>query len=100
MIVVPNIPYPDGYDKDTGKTLIEDNVYKTLWKWKTYGIEDNTNWKERQSNYEKLLLFESKNKILTVRPNTLGSQSIELYCMDKYGNVIKNTGGGNIFITE
>ena len=63
-------------------------------------IEDNSNWPNRQSKMEKILLFESINDILSVKPYMLGSQSIELYCTDKYGNVIKNTGGGNIYVKE
>ena len=37
---------------------------------------------------------------MSVKPYMLGSQSVELYCTDKYGNVIKNTGGGNIYVKE
>lgn len=74
--------------------------FKNHWKWKTMTIEDNSNWPNRKSKMEKILLFESINDILSVKPYMLGSQSVELYCTDKYGNVIKNTGGGNIYVKE
>lgn len=74
--------------------------FKNRWKWKIMTIEDNSNWPNRQSKMEKILLFESINDILSVKPYMLGSQSVELYCTDKYGNVIKNTGGGNIYVKE
>lgn len=71
---------------------------KNLWKWKTMTIENNDNWSERKPKMENILLFESINDILSVKPYMLGSQSIELYRMDKYGNVIQNTGGGNLYV--
>ena len=45
-----------------------------------------------------MLLFESTNRVLSVSPVMLGPQFIELYCMDRYGNVISNTGGGNVMV--
>ena len=72
--------------------------YQVKWRWMSYGLEDKTNWKDNRGNMDKILLFESKNHILTVTPNMFGSQFIELYCMDKYGNVIKNTRGGNVIV--
>ena len=72
--------------------------YCLKWRWFSYGIEDKTNWKDNNGNMEKMLLFESTNKVLSVTPNMLGSQSLELYCMDRYGNVISNTRGGNIMV--
>lgn len=72
--------------------------YQTLWRWKSYGIEDFSNWREYVPNKERILLFESKNKVLTVSPDMLGPQFIELYCMDVYGNIIVNRDGGNIFV--
>ena len=72
--------------------------YKTLWKWKSYAIEDNSNWKEHIANKKKVLLFELKNKTLSLSPDMLGPQFVELYCMDCYGNIIVNDAGGNIFV--
>lgn len=75
-----------------------DKSFKTDWKWYSYMIEDTTNWKNQTHNMSKTLMFNATNDILTVRPNMLGPQSIEMRCIDKYGNIISNTGGGNIFI--
>ena len=72
--------------------------YQTLWKWKCYVIEDNSNWREHVANKSKNLLFEAKNNVLSVSPDMLGPQFVELYCMDVYGNVIANRDGGNIFV--
>ena len=72
--------------------------YQTLWKWKCYAIEDNSNWREHVANKSKNLLFEAKNNVLSVSPDMLGPQFVELYCMDVYGNVIANKDGGNIFV--
>jgi hypothetical protein len=74
------------------------NGYQTLWKWKCYAIEDNSNWREHVANKSENLLFEAKNNVLSVSPNMLGPQFVELYCMDVYGNVIANKEGGNIFV--
>lgn len=68
------------------------------WKWKSYAIEDNTNWKNRKNIMDKVLLFESNNRILSVKPEMYGPQMIEMYLTDKYGNIISNTAGGNIFV--
>ena len=76
---------------------IEDG-YRVKWRWISYGIEDKTNWKDNNGNMSRILLFESSNRVISVTPAMLGSQSVELYCMDKYGNVISNTGGGNIMV--
>lgn len=94
VIVSSNVPKHDEVP------IIENEEYKTLWKWKTYAIEERSNWKEQRNKYGQLLLFESTNDVLTVSPKMLGSQSIELYCTDKYGNLFKNTDGGNIFVTD
>ena len=72
--------------------------YQTLWKWKCYAIEDNSNWREHVANKSENLLFEARNNVLSVSPDMLGPQFVELYCMDVYGNVIANKEGGNIFV--
>ena len=72
--------------------------YRVKWRWLSYGLEDKTNWKDNDGNMDKLLMFESKNRVLSVTPFMYGSQFIELYCIDKYGNVIKNTRGGNVMV--
>ena len=94
VIISSNVP------KQNDVPIIENEEYKTLWKWKTYALEERSNWKEQRNKYGQLLLFESTNEVLTVSLKMLGSQSIELYCTDKYGNLFKNTDGGNIFITD
>ena len=72
--------------------------FKTKWSWYAYVIEDNTNWNDRKHNIQKTLLFESVNDTLCVKPQKKASQSIELECMDKYGNIIVNDGGGNVYV--
>lgn len=73
--------------------------WKKLWKWKTYVIEDMTNLQNtKPQDMNKILLFESINDVLSVKPQLLGSQFIELYLTDVYGNVIANKGGGNLMV--
>ena len=73
--------------------------WKKLWKWKTYVIEDMTNLQNtKPQDMNKILLFESINNVLSVKPQLLGSQFIELYLTDVYGNVIANKGGGNLMV--
>ena len=72
-----------------------------MWKWQTYAIRDLENLREKkQDDLRRMLLFESNSKILTIRPQMLGSQSAELYLTDLYGNVISNTGGGNLYVRD
>lgn len=71
-----------------------------LWRWKVKALEDKSNWRNVETNIGDITLFESVNDVLSVRPYMLGSQSIELYCYDKYGNCVKNTGGGNIYVMQ
>lgn len=79
---------------------IENNDYRVRWKWLSYALEDATNWRNHKLNARKTLLFEVTNRLLTVSPSMLGSQSIVLECMDKYGNISRNDGGGNLFVRE
>ena len=75
--------------------------WKTLWRWKTYAIPDTDNMAERQTgDLKRILLFESVNNTLTLKPQMIGSQSAELYLTDLYGNVISNTDGGNLYVNE
>lgn len=72
--------------------------FNVSWKWKSYAIEDNTNWKNRKNIMDKILLFKSDNRILSVKPEMVGPQMIEMYLTDKFGNIISNTTGGNLFV--
>ena len=75
--------------------------WKTLWRWKTYAIRDMENLRDRQQDdLRRMLLFESNSEILTIKPEMLGSQSAELYLIDLYGNIISNTGGGNLYVRD
>ena len=74
--------------------------YKKKWTWKTALLEDNSNWDNHKSGSRKIELFESVNDMLSVKPFYLGYQSIELECIDKYGNRIVNNGGGNMCVID
>ena len=75
--------------------------WKQRWKWRNYVIEDLTNLRDRKpQDMNKILLFETDSSILSVKPELLGSQFIELYVRDVYGNVISNKGGGNLMVQE
>lgn len=78
----------------------EYNSYNVQWFWKTYGIEDRSNWKNQQNSMQKMTLFESVNDALIVRPQMIGSQSIEMWLTDVFGNTLKNTAGGNVYVKE
>ena len=54
----------------------------------------------KPQDMNKILLFESINDVISVKPQLLGSQFIELYLTDVYGNVIANKGGGNLMIRD
>lgn len=81
----------------TGIPQIEPGC-RVKWRWLSYGLEDRTNWRDNKGTMDRMLLFESTNRVLSVSPVMLGPQFIELYCMDRYGNVISNTGGGNVMV--
>ena len=74
--------------------------FKKRWTWKVAMLEDNSNWENHKSESRKIELFESVNDVLSVKPFYLGYQSIELECVDKYGNRIVNNGGGNMCVID
>ena len=74
--------------------------FKKRWTWKSRVLEDNSNWDNHKSESRKIELFESVNEVLSVKPFYLGYQSIELECIDKYGNRIVNNGGGNLCVVD
>ena len=82
---------------DETANIIESD-FKTLWEWKSYLIEDSANWSGKSVKMDKKTIFKSINRTLTVRPDINGPQMIELNCIDKYGNIISNKNGGNVFI--
>ena len=76
--------------------------WKTSWKWSNYVIEDLSNIRDEETNetLQKKLLFESDNKVLCVMPELLGTQNAELVLTDLYGNVIRNSRGGNLYVRD
>lgn len=49
---------------------------------------------------DKETLFRSINKVLSIKPETLGAHDIELTCIDKYGNKLVNSGSGRLYVSK
>jgi hypothetical protein len=54
-----------------------DNIVpiKTIWTWKSYIIDDQDNWHTFENLVNKQVIFKSANKILTIKPELLGTQT-------------------------
>ena len=74
--------------------------YASTWTWKTDTLDDNDNIIDYKKNDVKTTVFKSINNILTVKPNLLGSQDIELQCVDIYGNRVINEGSGVLYVNK
>lgn len=74
--------------------------YVSTWTWKTDTLDDNDNIINYKKNNAKTTVFKSINNILTVKPNLLGSQDIELQCVDIYGNRVINEGSGALYVNK
>ena len=74
--------------------------YASTWTWKTDTLDDNDNIIDYKKNNAKTTVFKSINNILTVKPNLLGSQDIELECVDIYGNRVINDGSGVLYVNK
>lgn len=92
-----------------GKQLIYhhhdiDNVlkpgYHVEWKVSNYTFDDVTNWHNHKNTDDIEILFRSINDYLPIKPEYLGSQDIELECIDIYGNRVVNSGSGLLYINE
>ena len=70
------------------------------WDWKSYIIEDQETWQTDQGLIDKQIVFKSANKILTIKPELLGSQSPNMICCDIYGNRVINEADGFIYIDK
>ena len=74
--------------------------YASTWTWKTDTLDDNDNIIDYKKNNAKTTVFKSINNILTLKPNLLGSQDIELQCVDIYGNRVINDGSGMLYVNK
>ncbi len=74
--------------------------YVSTWTWKTDTLDDNDNIIDYKKNNSKTTVFKSINNILTVKPYLLGSQDIELSCVDIYGNRVINEGSGALYVNK
>lgn len=70
------------------------------WDWKSYIIEDQETWQSEQGLIDKQIVFKSANKILTIKPELLGSQSPNMICCDVYGNRVINEADGFVYINK
>lgn len=71
---------------------------KVNWYWKSYLIDDLSNFHNTFEIIDKQIIFKSINKILTVKPELLGAQSPNMVCCDIYGNRLTNEGDGFIYV--
>lgn len=66
--------------------------YKVEWAIKAKLLDEKTNLNEYINNDYDEILFRSANKILSIKPDLVGPQNIELICTDIYGNKVINAG--------
>lgn len=71
---------------------------KVQWNWKSYLIDDHENWHTTSDNIDKQIVFKSANKVLSIKPELLGTQSPNMICYDLYGNKLINEGDGFIYV--
>lgn len=84
----------DNRDKDS--TI----PYNILWDWNAYLIYDVPNKLIQQDYIDKYCVLQSKNNLLSVTPNILGPQDIQVSVMDIYGNNIINNGSGILYVQK
>lgn len=68
------------------------------WNWKSYIIDDHETFESEQGLIDKQVVFKSANKILSIKPELLGSQSPNMICCDVYGNRVINEADGFVYI--
>lgn len=78
----------------------KDIPLRVHWDWKSYIIEDQETWQSEQGLIDKQVVFKSANKILTIKPELLGSQSPNMICCDVYGNRVINEADGFVYIDK
>lgn len=76
----------------------EDISYNILWDWNSYLVYDVPNKLIQQDYIDRYCVLQSKNNILSVTPNILGPQDIQLAVMDIYGNKVVNKGSGLLYV--
>ena len=74
--------------------------YHVEWKVSSDTVDDIDNWAAHRNTDSREVLFRSINRILSIKPETLGSHDIELTCIDRYGNKLTNPGSGKLYVTE
>ncbi len=78
----------------------KDIPLRVHWDWKSYIIEDQETWQTEQGLIDKQVVFKSANKILTIKPELLGSQSPNMICCDVYGNRVINEADGFVYVDK
>lgn len=68
------------------------------WDWKSYIIDDHETFESEQGLIDKQVVFKSANKILSIKPELLGSQSPNMICCDVYGNRVINEADGFVYV--
>ena len=80
------------------ENITYDTPLKVVWNWQSYIIEDQDNWHGSLDLVNKQTIFKSVNNILTVKPELLGTQTVEMKCIDVYGNRLINHGEGAVYV--
>ena len=68
------------------------------WNWKSYIIDDHETFESEQGLIDKQVVFKSANKILSIKPELLGSQSPNMICCDVYVNRVINEADGFVYV--
>lgn len=76
----------------------EDIPLRIHWNWKSYIIDDHETFESEQGLIDKQVVFKSANKILSIKPELLGSQSPNMICCDVYGNRVINEADGFVYV--
>lgn len=76
----------------------KDIPLRVHWDWKSYIIDDQETFTTEQGLIDKQVVFKSANKVLTIKPELLGSQSPNMICCDVYGNRVVNEADGFVYV--
>lgn len=84
---------------DVSQNIFDTSIpLKIHWNWKSYIIDDHETFESEQGLIDKQIVFKSANKILTIKPELLGSQSPNMVCCDVYGNRVINEADGFVYV--
>lgn len=107
MYLYNNVPITIDKDRtlfikyDENQHLLNNDItLNILWDWNAYLIYDVPNKRIQQDYIDRYCVLQSKNNMLSVNPNILGPQDIQLSAMDVFGNKVINKGSGILYVQK